>query len=204
MLDRIPLGRIGRIVRRPDFNPDFVGQSLQGLFENMMVAGIAAAAIQQNQQRCRANVAVATHLLPPEFDRITRKFRSVRTGTDIDHRIIALNVIDAVRDQVALRQMRVIMIVDGLRLKTIYLPITVEITQLLFLLGVNADHRVARPFILGFQSSDLPELPVSFLELTRWLGLDHLALHVTVLFEQFSDDIAAYPESSFFSALEIS
>ena len=63
--------------------------------------------------------------------------------------------------------MRVIMIVDSLRLKTIDLPITVEITQLLFLLGINADHRITCPFILGSQSSDLPELTVSLLELTR-------------------------------------
>ena len=70
-------------------------------------------------------------------------------------------------NQVAFRQVRLIMVVDSLRFKAIDLSITVEIAQLLFLFSVNADHGIASPFMLGSQASDLPELAVALLILTR-------------------------------------
>jgi hypothetical protein len=114
-----------------------------------------------------------------------------------------LQIINAVGNQGAFSQVRVIMIVDILRLKAKNLPVTVEIAQSLFLFSVNANHRIASPFVFSSQASDLLELAVAFLKLTRGLGLDHLTLHITMFVKQFPDDIAAYREPFFFNALAI-
>ena len=77
MLNGIVLGTVWRIVGDSDFQHQPGGESLKCLFEYVMVAGIAASAVAENQQAVRIWILPAAVLVPPVVDTITKQVAGI-------------------------------------------------------------------------------------------------------------------------------
>ena len=83
-------------------------------------------------------------LLPPQGDAVAAEFAGVVGGVEVDGRLLAGHVVDAVRDQLALPGAGEVVVERLHRLLGVGLAAAVEVPQQFLLLRVDADHRVAR------------------------------------------------------------
>src|SRR5215469_16432553 len=101
MFDRIVLGGVRRIVSNSNFQAHVVGQRLQVLFEDQLRGAVATAAIAKQQQRPRIWMCLLSLGSPPLPDAIAGKFARVVAAAEIDVAAVALEIVQAVRDDVA-------------------------------------------------------------------------------------------------------
>ena len=101
--------------------------------------------------------------------------------------VVVLHVVQPVRDDHALGEAGEVVVEDlddPLRQEV---PGPVEVADQLFLLGVHAHDRVARPEIVPLEPGDVLELPVAIGVPAHRLGFLRLAGDVAVLLEQLLD-----------------
>src|SRR3990172_5157440 len=161
MFDRVVLRAIRRIVRYAQLQPQAIRQPLEVFLEQVLLGAVAPATIAQDQQAFGLGVGRAAMLLPPQRHAVAAQFARVVAGVQVDVRVLVRQVINAVRDELALARTAEVMVegLDGLRRKG--LAGAVKIPQQFLLFRVDADHGVARILILVPQPRDVLELRVA-------------------------------------------
>ena len=96
VFDGIVLGTVGWIVSNAYFNPDFIGQRLQVLLEQVVTGTVATAAIAQDKNGGGVGVKLAAVGIPPVAKAITGEFTGVMAVAQVDVAHIELQVIEAV------------------------------------------------------------------------------------------------------------
>jgi hypothetical protein len=107
---------------------------------------VGPAAVCADQQRGRGRVAVLAHRVPPVADALHGERGGVVVDPDRDPADVGGQVVDAVRDGLAQLGVFEVVHVDllGGPLGRPFLAAVLELADQLFLLGVHADHRLAR------------------------------------------------------------
>src|SRR5262249_10451744 len=99
MLDRVVLRGIGWVMRHPNLQPQLVHQPLkigpeQVSLALVVIRGVAAAPIAQQQERPGVGVGQATEALPPILQAVTGKFTRIMTRAEMDVSAFLLKVVD--------------------------------------------------------------------------------------------------------------
>ena len=113
MFDRIVLRAVRRIVRHSNRHADRVHEVLQVFFEQMMPAVVAAATIAQQQDRRRARVGTKPVPSPPQLETVARELARVVAEAERDVADIALQIVQAVRNDFALGEAGKVVVENG-------------------------------------------------------------------------------------------
>ena len=97
MLDRIEFRFIRRIVGDADFQADAVCQFFQGVFEDIPVGRVAAAAVAQQQDRAGLWIMDTPVMLPGKGHAITSEIAGVVANAEVNVPVISLDIVDAMR-----------------------------------------------------------------------------------------------------------
>src|SRR4051794_17516026 len=189
MLDRIPFRRACRVVTHRDTQPEAIGHlHLQPLLPHSRPRTIAAATIRFDQQS-RGSWKALLHLTRTLLrNSVHSKGCRVRRLPNVDRPAIVLPIIDPVWHGSTNGILRKIMRIDHLSLLTPDLASVLEVPNQLFLLGVDADHRLVGRLMHRSLSQDLLKLLVSLrMLLTRRL-FDVGAQAVALLTEQAANN----------------
>ena len=158
VFDGVVLGAIRGIVHDDNPQPDSVGERDEILLDDVMGAGIGAAAVAKNDNHFGIGIEMSEMLVPAGFDVVADKLGGVVAGADGEVPRVAGNVVDPVRDNDAVGE-RGEVVVKGLRSGCAeYGPLALEVADRLLSLGVDADNRNA-----GFDTNPLDG--ADFLEL---------------------------------------
>src|SRR5215831_16190931 len=103
VLNLVPLARPRWEVGDGDGQSRAIGQLLQFPLPQAHPRTVAAAGVRRNEQRAGAGVARAPHLLPPSPDRAYREARRIVVNAYADPPRVARQVVDAIRNGLALR-----------------------------------------------------------------------------------------------------
>jgi hypothetical protein len=184
MFDRVVFRAVGRVVRDADLDADAVRQSLQILFEQILRRAVAASAVAFDHEAFGLRMGRAALLFPPQSDAVAAQLGGVVRRVEMDPGPVPRDVIDAVRDQLALACAGEVMVegLDGL-LREGHAG-TMEITEQFLLLRVNADHGIARRCVLLPQLRDVFELRIAIGMMAHRLLLASRATTDSHLFEQ--------------------
>ena len=160
--DLVPLGGAGREVAHRDLQSRFRGEPGQLRRPCRGPVAVGAAGVGGDQQLPRARVAGLPERVPPAADRFHGERRGVMVGADVHEPGIVPDVVHPVRDRRAAAGVREVMVPDPARV-----PLRPPLPALagiqpdqLFLLGVDADHRIPRGRELPRPPGDAPELAV--------------------------------------------
>ncbi len=192
VFDGIVFGTVGGIVGNANFDPNFIGQRLQVLLEQVVTGTVAAAAITQDQNGGGVGIKLATIGVPPMAKAITREFTGVMTVAQLDVAHIELQVVEAVWDDDVLGVTVEIMVVGVQFCQSIQLSVPIEVADRHLLFGIHTDNRVASHFKFGLEPGDVLKLLIAVFDL--WLQTGFLlsfAAAVVMLFEQLVDHILA-------------
>jgi len=128
-------------------------------------------------------------LVPPQFNAFAGKLRRVATSVQMDRRLISGKIVNAMRDDFAIRSAGEIMIVHNRRLDAVRHTVAVEIPEHFLLFCVDADHGKSRFKVLLFEFSDLFELCVAVGVLSHRALLLRLATTVSLFPQQTRHDV---------------
>ena len=78
--------------------PIAVHQFLQVVFEEVLIGGVAATAVAQQQDRGRGGIAALADAVPVPAQAVAGELAGVVTEADVDVATIAGQIVDAVRD----------------------------------------------------------------------------------------------------------
>src|SRR6266545_369121 len=201
MLNRVVLGGGRRVVRHPDLNPNPIDQPLQVLLEQVLASTVAATAIAQQQDRGRSGIERSSPTDPPALDAVTGELAGVVTDAQVHVPIIALHIVQPVRDHHTRGGAGEVMIEGREDLLRVEMAVAVEGAQQLLLLRVDAQDRVVRLQVLLLEPGDVLELLVAVGMLAHGLGFLSLALDITILAEQLLDHGHADRCAGFFQPL---
>lgn len=160
MLDRIPFGGPGGIVAERNAQAERVGQfGLDLMLEESRATIVAAAGIGQDQEPTAFRIVLFPLCVPPVVNRIRGKLGGVGRSAHIHQAVIASDVIDAVGggDTFGILSKVVCVHLDGACPPST--AVVFERADQLFLLGVDADHGIARlqeRFLLLLKVVELP------------------------------------------------
>src|SRR5919106_433814 len=162
MRNGVPLARPRGEVAGRDGQARAIGQLLQLPLPEPEPGAVAASGIGRDEQRARAPVAGAPHLLPPAADRAHRKAGSVVVDPDAHPAGVAGEVVDAVGHRLALDGDEEVVHPHGLgqARRAPRPPGILEIPHQLLLLRVHGDHRLVRGLKPADLRGDVAELGV--------------------------------------------
>src|SRR5207245_2075888 len=163
MLDLVPLTGPGREVTDGDRHARAGGQPLQFPLPSPHARAIAAAGVRGDEQRARASIPRAAHLLPPSPDRSHREGRRVVVNADTDPPGVAGKIVDPVGDSLAaLRNQEV---VDanrhGLAGRSPLASRVLEVADQFLLLRIDGDDGLRGPLEPPDMVIDVPELGIA-------------------------------------------
>ena len=161
MLNGVMFRTVRRVMSHSDFQFQPVRQRLQILLEKMTIGTVAAAPVAQDQQPPGFRVGLAALFVPPQFQAVAAQFAGVVRRVQVDAGRLTGHVVNPVRDQRALAERAEIVVEGFFRMLRECRAGPVKIAQKLLLLGVDADHRIARLSIRLPQCSDVFELGVA-------------------------------------------
>ena len=116
----------------------------------------------------------------PEFNALAGKLRRVATAVQMDRCLISGKIVNAMRDDFAVRSAGEIVIVDNRRLDAVRHTVTVKIPEQFLLFRVNADDGTSRFEVLLFELGDLFELGIAVGMLSHGAILLRLATTISV------------------------
>ena len=162
VLDLIPLGGARRVMAYGDLQPGLGGQPGQLHLPGPGPGGVRAAGIGADQQPPRTGVAGRPAGPPPAAQRRHCKRGGVVVGAHRDPPGVGVQVVDAVRDRLADRVGGEVVHVNPLRaaLRPPLGAAVGEVADLLLLLGVDRDDRLAGVQELARLPRDVAELGV--------------------------------------------
>src|SRR3990172_10314772 len=132
-------------------------------------------------------------VIPPGADTITSEFAGVLAGAEMEITEVALQIINPMRNNDPVRLTVEIVVIDMEFFQGIQMTVAVEVADILFLLGVKANNRVASGLKFGFQLSNLGELLIPVRHRFQRLFLLRLATTILMLLEQFAHHTLAHP-----------
>ena len=94
MLNRIPLGSSGRIMRHSDRQSEFIRHSLQSIFPSPGAIAVGIAAVTFDQQFISVRVVSLPDLHPPASDGGHRKLRRLVRSSDDDEPLVAPHIVN--------------------------------------------------------------------------------------------------------------
>src|SRR5439155_25042793 len=147
MFDLVPLARPWWEVTDGDGEPGSIREPLQFPLPEADARAVAAAGICRNQQRSRAGIDAAPHVLPPPANRVDRKAGGVVVDPDADPAFVAAQIVHAIGNRFAVPGIAndEVMHADAVRL-ALSPPRAagiLEIADQLLFLGVDRDGRLA-------------------------------------------------------------
>ncbi|MBM3982447.1 MAG: hypothetical protein FJ304_19695 [Planctomycetes bacterium] len=134
---------------------------LNTFLEQILRRTVAATTVAHDQQSLRVRVRRPTALLPPPSDAVAAQLPRVVRRVQVDRRPIGGHVEHAVRDHLVRPDLREIVVERLDRLCREGRARPVEVAQQFLLLGIDADHRIARRLILSPVFRDGLELGVA-------------------------------------------
>ena len=177
VLDLVPLGGARREVADRDRQPRLGGQGGQLALPDPVPVAVGAARVRGDQQAGGLRVVPAAAHLPPAADGLHGEDGRVVIDTDIHPAGVAGDVVDPVRDRLlhirAGEEEAVVLHLHRLALRAPLPAAHRQPAQLLPLLGVHADHRLAGRLVVLGLLVDVPELriPVRMLVPLQRLGV---------------------------------
>src|SRR3954451_23821508 len=177
VLHLVPFARTRRQVVNGDVDAQLVGKTLEFKLPQPHARAIAAAAIGGDGQPGGAGIAQTTNLLPPAADRLNRERRRVAAHANAHPAGIGCEIVDAIRHRPAEFLDQEVMHPDLLRV-TLRTPVptgVLEVSDQLFFLSVDRDHRLARR-----QCGPHALLEMSELRIAVWVALPLARLAVAL------------------------
>ncbi len=89
---------IGWIVSNANFDPDFIGQCLQVLLEDVVAGTVTPAAIAKHENRSGVGIVVVAVCVPPMAKAIASEFTGIMTAAELDVADIETQVVETVRN----------------------------------------------------------------------------------------------------------
>ena len=163
VLDFVPLGGAGREVQHGDRQARLRGERGQFRLPRPGAVAVGAARVAGDQQPPGARIAVPAGGVPPAADRLHRERGGVVVGADVHEPGVVPDVVDPVRRDLAFSRIGEVVIADPHRVagRPPAPPGVRVLADLLFLLGVHADHRIAGGQVLLRRHLDVPELGIA-------------------------------------------
>ena len=161
VFDGVELGAVRRVVHDEDFQPQPVGQVHEVLLDDMVSAGVGTAPIAEDDEHFRVGVECTEVLSPDAFYVVAHELGGVVAGADGEESQVVGDVVDAVRDDCSVGERLEVVVVVFRGVVAVHLPVTLEIANHLFLLGVDADDGDSELQTGGLGLVYLPELRVS-------------------------------------------
>ena len=163
MLDLVPLGGAGREVAACDLQAGFLRQLCDPGLPGPVPPAVAPAGVAADQQPPRAGIGILPGQVPPAADGLHRERSRVVVGAHVDEPGIRPDVINPVRDRVPGLLVREVVAAHRHRiaLGPPFPPGLRILADVLFLLGVHADHRLPRRQVLPGLRGDIPELGIA-------------------------------------------
>ena len=160
MLNRIPLGRAGRIVSHRNTQPCLVRNLLEPVLPVMRPGPIGASRIREDQEFLRRRVQGTTNATPPRVDGVGSKGRRIVGRSHDDEAIATCHIVDAVGNRYTIGITRKVVHVDVDRCLAPLATLILEQTHQLSLLRIDADDRLSSLCERVFQLVDVRELLV--------------------------------------------
>src|SRR5206468_11048304 len=116
--------------------------------EQVLRGAVAPTAVAQDQQALCLGIGGAAVFLPPQSDAVTAQFAGVVGGVEMDGGMLARQVVDAVRDQLALTGAAEIVAEGFDGLLGVGWAGAMKIPQQFLLFRIDADHGIAGGLVL--------------------------------------------------------
>ena len=196
VLDLVPLARPGREVAHRDLQPGLFGQDGELVFPEPAPVAVGAAGVAGGQQPPRARVAGAALGPPPQPQRVHRERCGVMADPDGHEPPVRGDVVDPVRGDLPQLLIGEVVVADPNRVPggPPRSPVPVIGAELLLLLGVHADRRVARRPERSDLLVDVPELGIPVRVLPALQHLRHPLQAVAVLAQHPRHRVLLAPE----------
>lgn len=144
LLDFIPFTGPGQEMTNRNRQASFVTEILQFYFSQPYPGTIAAPALCSNEQPLRPSIDCFTHRFPPPVDRLNHKGSRILINANTDPSFILGKNIHTIRGNFALA--KTFKIIDqpflGAAFGPLFAAFVLEVTNKLFLLGINRNHRL--------------------------------------------------------------
>ena len=125
----------------------------------------------------------------PEFNALAGKLRGIATSIQMDRGLISGKIVNAMRDDFAVRSTGKIVIVDNRRLDAVRHAVAIEIPEHFLLFRVDADDGTSRFEVLLFELGDFFELGVAVGMLSHRSFFLRLATSISVFPQQARHDV---------------
>ena len=145
-----------------DFQARLPRQVRQARLPGPVLPAVVPAGVASDQQPLRVRIGVLAGQLPPPADRFDRERRRVVVGAHVHEPGVRAHVVDPVRNRVPALLIGEGVVTDLHRgpLRPPFPPRLRILPDLLFLLGVHADHRLPGRQVLLSLGGDIPELGI--------------------------------------------
>ena len=175
----------------PKFQTEPIRETLQIVFEQILVGTVAAAAIAQQAHGSGGGIQALSVLSPPPFQTVAGELTGIVTATQVDITGVSAQVVQTVRNHTTQCITGKIMVKGQQGLARVNLAIAVEGTEQLPLFRVDAQDRIERVKILPFDPCDILELGVAIRMRAHVQVLEHLPTMITLVVEQLADNMRA-------------
>ena len=192
MLDAVPFAGAGRIVADRDSPSGAIGKALQLPFPPSQSGSVAAPGIGRDQKMRGTPVGRTSHVFPPASDRVHREMGGVVSDAYTDPTLIATQVIDPIRNGLALGGDHEVVHPHPLRvaLGTPGPAAILEIADKFLLFGIYRNDRMAFFLSTLYLLVEIVELGVPIRVLRPFFGLSIRLQGVAEPVQQPVDDAA--------------
>ena len=162
MLNLIPLGCSRRKVGDLYWNSDLIYELLQFNLKQAVSASVTSSSICCDVKLRCIGIPRFTHLLPPRTYGSDCKLCGIRSDAYIDVTFILEKIVDAIRNSFTFFGKRKIMVQDLRRFtfRGVFSAIILEISDVLFFLTIDRDHRLIIGHICQAGLIDMLELRI--------------------------------------------
>ena len=166
MLNQVPFGSAGRIMRDCDNQAGLVSQTLQAHFPQAPSIAVGPTAIGLDQQVGFAWIKHTAHFQPPRPDGGYRKLGGIVRRAHHDETLVMTDVIDAIGNGFALGQVQKVVHIHLAPLLPPFRPGLLKVANQLTLFGIDTD---GRPTAAQISLSPAPKVAKLLVPLRRLL-----------------------------------
>lgn len=190
VLDGIELGTIRRIMNHKKPDTQFVGKVHKILLDDSVRGGVGPSAITQDNEGTSIGVLLLEMFSPYSRDVVTDELGRVMANAQRHVTLISSHIVDAVRNNLAVREGGEVM-VKGLEWSvTQCLPVPFEVPNHLLFLGVDADNGKSNRLGFFADGRDTLELFISVLDLLHGKVLIEGTLSKAKGVKDLTDEVA--------------
>jgi len=148
-------------VSHSDFLADRLAHPLEIMLENVSIGRVTAATVTRQQDGCCIAITLPADPIPIPVKAVAGEFTRVMRQPDVDMAAVHLWVEDTVRNDDAIRPGRKVMVERLEGVVAANSPLAVQLSEMLFRLGVHRKPRISSRFILVDQLCNSEELGIS-------------------------------------------